>query len=63
MSSIKVPKELFKKKEAGKTMSFFASAELCKTIERQARAAGAKSVSTYISTLLEYVLAEEKKKV
>ena len=57
---MKIPNEIFKKEDPGRTLSFHAKAELVKKIESAARKSGAKSVSSYISALLEYVLKEEK---
>ena len=57
---MKIPNEIFKKEDPGRTLSFHAKADLVKKIESAARKSGAKSVSSYISALLEYVLKEEK---
>ena len=59
---MKVPKNIFKKKESGSPMSFYASAELKKKIKTQTKTTGAKSTSAYLARLLEFVLDEEKEK-
>jgi hypothetical protein len=55
-----IPKDVFRKPEKGKTLSFHVKESLAKKIEERAMKSGAKSVSSYLSALIEFVLKESK---
>jgi hypothetical protein len=61
----KFPKDLFTKvktKGPGKTIAFHARPDLVNSIEKEFKASEEKSLSSFLSTLMEWALEDRKEK-